>query len=502
MFLKSADTAIIEYIQLTTCLGDMFDILPMMVSFTINEDMFFPCLTGEILIEDSRNLFDMFSISGNETISIKFYSWDYSRDNDPMNYLHRTFDVLKVSDITQTNDSTKIYKLSFASPELKKNETMRISKSYAYSTISNVVTDLLTADYDSDSEEPSGLGFPAEDLTDKPDRSPFLKSDEIESQYQNVSKFNTSELFVEKTKYIEPYITLPYMKPFDAIKWLSNRAIRLSGGRYGDNNSGASSNFVFFENKRGYQFVSIDTLMENTSDINTKFVFGNSAQNVPLSEQRTVERENIEILQISDCYDVIQNIQSGMYSNKLLTYDIITGQLKENDYDYVEEFYNTESLARNNEKLDYPMMFLDKNNQNPLSRKFYSKYMLAHVTSQFGYDNITSDETQRNNTSKDKIDVEEYVQKRISQIARLNNLKMNVQIAGNSKHKVGDVVEVVLKHLPFKTSDMDKSQYAKLMKYYSGNYLITNIVHIVNRASYKMVIELTKDSYSEKIGEL
>lgn len=502
MFLKSADTAIIEYITLTTCLGDKFDILPMMVSFTINEDMFFPCLTGEITIEDSRNLFDMFSISGNETISIKFYSWDYSKKNDSMNYLHRTFDVLKISDISQTNDYTKVYKLSFASPELKKNETMRISKAYAYSTISQVITDLLTADYDSDTDEPTGLGFPTEELKIKPTRSPFLSNNEIEAEYQNVTEFNTSELFVEKTKYIEPYITLPYMKPFDAIKWLSNRASRLSGGRYGDNNSGASNNFLFFENKRGYQFVSVDTLLENTNDIKTQFVFGNSAQNIPISEQRTVARENIESLQIMDCYDVIQNIKSGMYSNKLLTYDVLTGQLKENNYDYVEEFYNTESLSRNDEKMDYPMIFLDKNNQNPLSRKFYSKYMLAHITSQFGYDNITSDETQRNNLSKDKIDLEEYVQKRVSQIARLNNLKLNVQIAGNSNHKVGDVVEVVLKHLPFKDTSMSKANYAKLMKYYSGNYLITNIVHVVNRASYKMIIELTKDSYSEKIGEL
>ena len=499
MFLKTAGTAIIEYINLKTCLGDTFDILPQMVNFNIYEDMFFPCLMGDIYIEDSINLLDRFSISGNETIEIKFYSFDYSLDNRKCDFLHRTYDVLKITDVEMINDYTKRYRLHFASQEYKKNETIKISKAYQYSTISDVVESLLTGDYESDIEDPTGLGFPTDTLAEEITRSPFLNSNEIQCQYERVDEENSTELFIEKTKYIEPYITLPYMKPFEAIRWLCNRAIRLSGGRYGDNNSGQSSNFVFFENKRGFQFVSVDTLMENTDTIETEFVFGNAAQNDP-SEVRTVARENIEELKIVDSFDVLENIRSGMYSSKLLTYDVMTGQLSETNYDYAKEFYNTESLSRNDERLDYPMVYLDQNNTSNITNKFFSKYMVQTVSPSLYYDNITSGQTQRINDTKEVVNISEYLQKRISQISRLNNFKLLVTISGNSKHKVGDVVKVTLKYLPFKESN--RETYTKLLKYYSGNYLITNIIHTVDRSEYKMYIELTKDSFNEKIGEL
>jgi hypothetical protein len=76
---------------------------------------------------------------------------------------------------------------------------------------------------------------------------------------------------------------------------------------------------------------------------------------------------------------------------------------------------------------------------------------------------------------------------------------LTVDIAGNSKHKVGDIVDVDLKYWGIPSGDMPGIT-EKPHKYYSGNYLITAIKHIVTKTNYKMHVELAKDSLRSKIG--
>ena len=167
--LKTNGTPIIEKIVLTTCLGDKVDVQELMVSTTIFEDMFAPCLTGFIEIIDAIGMFEQLPLSGNEKLTIKFKSWNYGDDNRVCDYFHRTFDILKISNITFKNDYTKTYQLHFASPELKMNETIKISKTYENASISSVISTIFSEDYNSDDEEPRGLSFPTLPMVDKND---------------------------------------------------------------------------------------------------------------------------------------------------------------------------------------------------------------------------------------------------------------------------------------------------------------------------------------------
>lgn len=509
---KSAGTPSIEILTLTTAIGDKIDITHLMVTLEIFEDMFSPTLTGNIIVRDTLGLFDKLPISGNEKLTVKFWSYNYDPSNDPLNFIHRTFDVIKITDYQQTKDYMKSYKLHFVSPELTKNHNLVISKSFQQSSISNVVASLMTGSFDGDN--PNGLGFPTDKQLDLPinfKRSPYLFSSDIECEYQKLDADDSVELFVEKTKYTEPYITVPYMKPFDIINMLASKSLRQSMGRYGTASTGEVANFLFFENKRGYQFTTIDSLME-CKEFETKrettFVYGNAAQNkTNIEKGRVVDVQRIENLEIQHSYDILKNINAGMYSSRLYAYDMLTGNITQNDYDYLKEYYNTEALNRDfmtlpsdTKKTDFPPIHIDENGENKFTQKYLNKRLLLPITPTRDSDNITSKSTERQNSIKNYVGSEEYIQKRISQLTRLNNFKIQFECTGNSKHKVGDCVFIDLTDYVASTH-ATKTVNLINSKYYSCYYLITSIRHVLTPLGYKMYIEATTESYTAKIGK-
>jgi hypothetical protein len=489
--LKSAGTPIIEKFDLITSSGQRIDLSQQMISLEIFEDMFSPCLNGYVTIGDNIQLFNTLPLVGGERLNIKIYSADYALDNLPCNFLHRTFDIIGIENVSNINDYTKAYILKFASPELLKNWSVKISKSYQNVRISEVIAQLMTNDFDGNGS--TGLGFPSIELDEKKERSPYMTAHAIETQYQKKDDFDSVELFIEKTKYEEPYVTFPYMRPFDIINWCSTRSIRESAGRNGNFETG--SNFLFFENKRGYQYVSLETLLENKDNISTIFRYGNGNQNIN-RKGRAIETEVIEKYEIQDCYDMIKNISNGLYASNLQTYDFYTKEFKEYIFDYTENFDKRELITS---KPNFPIIS-DRPNilnatKNPDARKMFMTFMPS-----YSMDNTTSNPTARNYDSCSTPSFVEYVQSRMSRLSELNNFKIVMQVVGNSKHKVGDCVDIDLKDVIYteKQSEVDKQE---LNKYYSGTYLITAIKHNITKSNYSMVIEVVKDSFKTKIGQ-
>lgn len=503
-----AATPIIDGITLISTLGDPISLIPQLQSLTLYEDIFSPVLSGEILIADNVGYFDHLPISGNEKLIVRFRARTYDDSNAPVNFIHREFDIVKISNIKQVNDFTKTYMLHFISPEAKKNETMKVSLGFKNMRISEIVERIITGTYDefNADSEPDGLGFSvvgaSQDTISSKPISPKLTNEHIQAHYEHIPEDGKQavELFIEKTKYEEPVVTIPYMRPFDAIKWLSNRSIRDAG------DESISTDFLFFENKRGFQYTSITSLLE-TNNLESKSVlkFGEAYQNVN-NQLDVIDR--IENLTIENCYDVLNNIRSGSYSSKLYTYDFSTGIVKSTTYDLLDRFYKNYTVDRgsirssNNilgPEADYPPMQIDSNRRNTLTKRYNSKIMLCSVLPSREYDNITSSPTDRVNTNKSDIGPEEYLQNRMYQISKLSNFRVTIEMPANSKHKVGDVVELDLRQwigpLDKESSKLEMPSH----KYYSGNYLITAIKHVLTLREYKMQIELIKDSLKAEI---
>lgn len=486
--LQTAGAPVIDILALTTSEGDKIDLAPLLVNLVLYEDLFSPVLTGTITINDTIGLLNRLPLVGNEQLTVKIYSNIYSSKN-PIDYLHRTFDINRITDIDSPNDYSKQYTIHFASPELRKSELIKISKGYQNTTISNVVSRIVTEEFEL--EDPAGLGLSQTSYNYTRQKSPFLTDDSIESWYKKEDDDDTIEFFVERTKHTEPYISFPYTKPFDLITWLSSRSLRHCVGRNGSKNTNEAANFVFFENTRGYQFTSIDTLMESRDYGTTTFRFGNTAQNTENDKnQRVIYFETIQDFQVQDCFNILSNVRNGMYASKLYSYDVLTGNLKTNEYNYDTEFYNTESLERGND--DFPLIAQDNNLTN--------KYLTSRIFSATQHlDVITSEDSQRYNVNKTLYGAEEYLQRRASQLSRLNNYKVLFKIHGNSKHRVGNVVTLDLKDWVSK-KDSIKGFVEQDNKYYHGNYLITSIRHTITKFNYNMDIEAVRDSSKTQIG--
>lgn len=501
--LQGDKTPIYEQILLITKQGDRINLGPLLIELNIYEDLFSPVMTGTLTFDDRVGLFDNVPLSGKEKFVFKGYSWNYDKNNKPVNFIHRAFDIVRITDIVQLNDYTKRITLHFASPELIKNETMLSSKGYTDVTISEVIEDLMTSSYEvgleTENLAESGLGFDGEDVSDIENNffSPLITSNNFQTRKQIANDDETVELFIEKTKYTEPTISFPYMKPFDVITWLSSRAFRDASGRNSSGLENPSANFVFFENKRGFNFISIETLLEAKDISTTKFTYGAGKQN-NFSGARKVKSETIREYQIQDCYNVIDNIRNGMYSSRMISYDITNGEFKEIDFDYIESFYDSESTERDNAKSDYPTI---PKTDTDLSQRFLSKRLFVINSPSRETDTITSDNTERVNSTLKLSGSEDYLQKRMSQLGRLNNFRMIFEIGGNSKHKVGDMVEIELK-TPVHLEDNATNFSQRPNKYYSGYYLLTSICHKFTQDDYSMSIEAVKDAHrTEIIGE-
>jgi len=499
-----------EILELETVIGDRLDLTPLLIAINIYEDIFSPVLTGNITINDTLGLFDRIPLCGQEKLTYKVYSANYAAGttpptNDPLNFLHRTFDIIKITDVVQVNDYTKQLTLHFASPELKLNESIKISKGYLDMPISNVVANIMTED--SEGESPGGLGFPVTENTDILGVnliSPFLFSSNIEARYKKEDEFDSVELFIEKTKYKEPVISFPYMKPFDIINWLATRSLRECAGRNSNIDSAETANFLFFENKRGFNFVSVDTLLEGKDISTTKFKFGSSVQNKEIGTSgRDIFTETINKLQIQSCYDILKNLRNGIYASTLYTYDLATGHTQTHNYNYLENFNLSESTERQTltgtQASDYPFI---KHDEEDLTTSFFAKRMFIVNSPKENLDNFISGESERNNSNKLSSGPEEFLQKRVSQLGRLGNFRVQMEIQGNTKHKVGDCVHIDIKN--WKNSESTSEQIDILEesnKYYSGYYLITSIKHTITKFEYKMSVEAVKDAYKTKIGK-
>jgi hypothetical protein len=140
---KAAGAIEIPRIDLVSCVGEVISLKNKFLTLNLFEDLFKPAMHGFIVVIDSQNMLDLLPIVGEEKLRVKFHAANYG-DPDPNNWIEKEFDIYKVSDIITESDYTKRYTLHFVSPEMRRNNLVRISKGYANLRISEIVKGLFT----------------------------------------------------------------------------------------------------------------------------------------------------------------------------------------------------------------------------------------------------------------------------------------------------------------------------------------------------------------------
>lgn len=200
---RSSDFEIIN-LTLYTSDGKSVDLSAVALEIDVFEDIFSPCMTCTIRINDANDLLSVFKFHGNEFLELEI---DKPTLDDP---IKKVFRLYKISN-RDFNTNYQNYTMHFCSEEMVLSPQIKVSKSYRGLKVSDIITDLLRS---------------------------YLKVNE--KKINNIQK--TEKAFD---------LIIPKMDPLQAIMWLVAQA-------YSKN----ESLFFFFENRDGFNFTSYEKLIK------------------------------------------------------------------------------------------------------------------------------------------------------------------------------------------------------------------------------------------------
>ena len=411
----------IRDLTLITKLGNI-NIIGIYQEINIYDSMFMPCVRGEILILDAIGLSSRLLLDGSEYLSMEISKGDESGST----LFKKTFRVYKQSGRENLNQNSEIYLLYFASEEMIFSEQQKINQSFngTYTDIVNVI----------------------------------LK------KYLAVT--NAKLGIIEQSKGLHT-VVVPNLSPFDATTWLSKRAV----------NSESLPSFLLFENKYGYNFVSLSTLMKNFPIMNIGF----GIKNIPGSEE--TEFYGAREAKIINSIDVIENIKNGVFAGKFIGIDPLTRKVNINKLDY-KQTYGLSKTHLNK----YPNFTGAINRQEKDSAQMFdSKISLYAFSSLRGSSPWVSQKDPKTATVID--DTHAYVFQRAPIFTNLLQTTIHLNLPGNFAITSGAIVNLAM---PSRATKPDVGE--ELDETLSGKYIVTATRHIIKGDMHETVIEVATDS--------
>lgn len=415
--LRFAGDVLVEKVNVISSNGTYQDITNQVLTIQIFEDLFSPFITGNIVIKDSLDLVNLFPFVGEETLELKISTPTLKDGN-----IDAKFYIYKMTDRDLVGDKSVVYQLHFTSLDAVVDLNKAISKTFS-GKVSDIAKTLLT-------DTANGLQ-------------------------------TTKTLNIEETSNSTKYVS-NFWSPIKNLFYIVSNAANKSG----------SPSYLYFENRDGYNFISLDTLF--TKPVLQEFVYDNYVRD-KLQGGGNIRNVNedfkrIETITIPEAFDYISRIRNGMYGSKQYNYDIVSKKISSKNYDMLQSFDSRNHLNR------YPLASKKAvyryNSKIDFEPKYYNNF------SNFG--DVT-------NSS--------IIQERTSVLKQIESTKIQIIVPGRMDYTVGRKVTVTLPRIePYTAEDRDPTD-----KMFSGTYIISAINHYINRERHECTLELVKDSYETNL---
>jgi hypothetical protein len=266
------------------------------------------------------------------------------------------------------------------------------------------------------------------------------------------TKNNIVEQTSNETKYVSNF-----WSPVKNLVYLTEQALNKSG----------SPTYVFFENRDGYNFVSLESLYKKP--VKHSFIKDNYTRDTrgTTGSVRNVQEDykRITDLKIPVGIDYIDRIQSGVYASRMYSYDLATKKVESKNFSAVETFNQRTHLN------EFPAY----------SKKVISRYG-AKLFNELKYYNNFSNFGDATTTKS--------IQERISLMKQSESTKIEITVPGRCDYTVGQKVDITL----YKAEPTSKNDKKTLDNMFSGNYIISAINHMITREMHECSMELIKDS--------
>ena len=411
--LRFAGDVSIDKIQIITSSGFYQDITGQVITMQFYEDLFSPFISGTIYIKESLDFVNLFPFVGEEFVDMEITTPSSDKPGIKGRYY-----IYKLSNRELIGDRSVVYELHFISVEALIDMNKKVSKVY----VGNV-SDLVK-------------GF----LTDK-----------------------TNGLQTKKDVFVDPTIKNAkfisnYWSPVKCINYLTDFAV----------NKNNTPDYVFFENRDGFYFISMETLYKNGEY--QEFVYDKYTRDMQKSRGASTRNINedykrIMNLSIPTGFDYIDRIRSGAFSSKVVTWDITRKIYNSKMYTMFDRFGKQEHL---------------------------NKYALASNRAIFKSNSALINLPRQSQVFGGFGDPSNYktLQERLSLMKLTEGNKIQITVPGRTDYTVGQKVKVRLNKIePVSDKDTDTED-----KMFSGFYIIAAVNHYINREMHECHMELIKDS--------
>ena len=421
------------------------DISTGVIAFTYFENIFSPYLTARVIVTNTggsikgkdgvlQSVYNGLPLRGGERLVIKVAG--NSSINKGLDFSESVENYFHVASVTNVliDEGTESFTLNLVSREAITNETMRVGKKFPTSQkISDSVTDIL-------------------------------------KNYLRTSKSSD----IDETQ--NPYGFLGNMKkPFTILTWLASKSVSGSAKPSEDSTAG----FVFYETKDGFNFKSIDKLMEQDPyEKDFKFTPGVISSDDPGKDFKITKYA------INRNQDLIGKLERGAYSSQ--RYYINPVSFKPSISVFTSDNYQGKANNLGDQEIQLPK--IDQNSDKTLgdlpSRIFVG--MLDIGTIEKDAVNTGWDSPVERNADPEKIHAQAMM--RYNQIF---TQVIEIQIPLNTNLNAGTIIRCEFPQLSTtkrKTSDPETS----------GLYMIKELAHYFDsRGSYSQ-LKLVRDSYGRK----
>jgi hypothetical protein len=385
----------------------------------IFEDIFSPFITGTITITESFDLINKLPLIGEEFLILDLTTPGFEKR------IKGRFYVFKCSEKVAIRDKLSAYTLSFISIDAVNDLNIRLNNAWS-GFCSDIAFRLIAKDK-------AGV------QTEKPIN--------IEDTINGI-KFVCNN-----------------WSPVKAINYAAEKSVNKDG----------ISSYLFFENRDGFNFVSLHTLYQGNTI--QDFIFDNyerTETNVG-DTIRDIEQDYKRIISMSmpDGFDFIDRLSKGMFTSNLTSYDMVTKRFKRQYFSYQEEFNKIPHLNK------FPL-----NSTEVVSAPdslVYNK--IKHTAMHNGFDDVSN---------SDKFLF------RLSALANTQGFKLRVETLGRTDYTVGKVISLKT----FRLETVNDKSNDLVDPTYTGKYLISAVKHNVGGNKHTCTLELIKDSLSQGIGEL
>ena len=412
--IRFAGDVSIDKIEIISSNGFGQEVSNQVVALEIYEDLWSPFISGVLALKDSLDLANIFPFIGEEYVNIKIHTPTFEGKSK---VIEEQFYIYKMTNREMSSDRNLIYELHFISREAIVDLNKATSKAYA-GKCSDIAQSIITGNDGLESKKPV-----------------------IIEETPNGVKFVAN-----------------YWPPVKSLNYTAETSANRDG----------AANYLFFENRLGLNFVSLDYLYKG--DLVQEFVYDNYMRDFTSDGRstRNVEKEYQRIIEISipEVYDYMNRVRSGMYANKMTNYDLVTKKYIVKTFDMLEDFSNNTHL---NEFASASKKVIRRFNSLGF---IYPKY---HANfNNFG--DVTNSKT---------------IQKRMSQLQQAEATKIQIVVPGRTDYTVGKKVRVKLnKFNPIGSDDTDITD-----NMFSGNYIISGVNHFIDREKHQCHMELMKDSF-------